>query len=72
LKADHDKVSRARPIAARYEIGAVYHPAGAPWLADYEGELLAFPHGGHDDQVDTASYAGIEIAGSPEPRVIRL
>ena len=72
LKADHDKVSRARTVAARYEIGAVYHLSGAEWLGEFESELLAFPRGGHDDQVDTASYAGIEIAGSPEPRVIRL
>jgi len=61
-KADQDKVSRARPMAARYEIGAVYHKAGAPWLGDFEGELVAFPNAAHDDCVDVASYAGIELA----------
>lgn len=61
LKADTDKVSRFRPMAARYEIGAVYHPKDAPWLIDYEKELLSFPKAKHDDQVDTASYAGIEV-----------
>lgn len=61
LKADTDKVSRARPMSARYENGTVYHRQGAPWLQEYEDELIAFPNGEHDDQVDTASYAGIVL-----------
>ena len=32
---------------------------GAAWLGDYEDELVGFPMGAHDDQVDTASYAAI-------------
>ena len=27
-------------------------------MTDYEDELLSFPRGKHDDQVDTASMAG--------------
>jgi hypothetical protein len=27
-------------------------PVEAPWLADFENELLAFPNGRNDDQVD--------------------
>jgi hypothetical protein len=27
-------------------------PIDAPWLADFENELLAFPSGRYDDQVD--------------------
>jgi predicted phage terminase large subunit-like protein len=66
LKADTDKVSRARPMAARYEIGTAYHKTGAPWLSTFEDELIAFPNGEHDDQVDTASYAGIIVStGGP-------
>lgn len=61
LKADKDKVSRARSMAARYEVGAVYHRLGAPWLTGYEDELIAFPRGAHDDQVDCASYAAIVL-----------
>ena len=41
----------------------------AECLDEYEAELLAFPNGAHDDLVDTASYAGIEITGSAEPSV---
>jgi len=62
LKADADKVSRAYPIAARYEMGAVYHRQGAPWLRAYEDELEDFPNGAHDDMVDCASYAAVVLA----------
>lgn len=72
LPADVDKVSRARPVSARYEIGAVYHKQGAPWLDDWEAELVAFPHGAHDDQVDVAAYAGIEIAQGGTPAVAEV
>ena len=46
-------------MAILYQSGKVYHPAGSPWLHTWESELLEFPTGEHDDQVDTASYAGI-------------
>lgn len=58
VKVDKDKVTRSLVIAARYEVGKVYHRENAPWLTDYEDELLSFPRGKHDDQVDTASMAG--------------
>jgi len=61
LKADADKVTRAGPISTLYANGVVYHRAGAPWLTAYEDELLDFPGGDFDDQVDTASYAGLVI-----------
>ena len=57
LKPDADKYTRAIPAAARYESGMVYHLEGAHWLNDLEAELLAFPNGAHDDQVDVISYA---------------
>jgi len=62
LAADRDKVARALPAAARYEAGTVYHPVGAPWLDEWEAELLAFPTGAHDDMVDTAGYAARVLA----------
>ncbi len=68
LKADRDKVSRARVAQARYEVGAVYHLENAPWLEALESELLAFPGGAHDDQVDAVAYAAIEVAGKSQPR----
>ena len=58
VKVDRDKITRALPIAARYEAGKVWHREGAPWLTEFEDELVAFPRGRYDDQVDTMSQAG--------------
>ena len=57
LKPDADKYTRAIPVAMRYEAGMVYHLEGADWLRELEAELLEFPNGMHDDQVDVISYA---------------
>ena len=57
LKPDTDKYTRAIPAAARYEAGMIYHLENSHWLNDLESELLAFPNGAHDDQVDVISYA---------------
>lgn len=61
LEADTNKVTRALGAVPRYECHAVYHRAGAPWLYDYEKELLAFPNAQHDDQVDAYSYAALAL-----------
>lgn len=52
-----DKVARAWPSVAAYEAHDVFHPVEAPWLGEFEHELLSFPKGRNDDQVDAASYA---------------
>jgi predicted phage terminase large subunit-like protein len=57
LKADTDKFTRALPAAARMEAGAIYFMSGTQWLHTFEEELLSFPNGAHDDQVDVLSYA---------------
>ena len=64
---DRDKVTRARTLAARYEGGKVFHLHSAPGLADFEEELVAFPNGQHDDQVDAAVYGA--ALGAPPPVV---
>ena len=43
---------RLHAQAATIENGFVFLPEEAPWLADYLAELLAFPAGRDDDQVD--------------------
>jgi predicted phage terminase large subunit-like protein len=50
-----DKVTRARPLAAKYENGQVYHLYGARWLSWFEPQMTAFPGGAHDDAVDAAA-----------------
>jgi predicted phage terminase large subunit-like protein len=61
LEPDKDKVTRALPACARYEEHRVFHPRGASWIDDFEGELLVFPNGKNDDQVDTVSYAALQL-----------
>lgn len=56
LQPDADKLTRALPMAARLESGTVYFPTDAHWLADFENELLSFPNGKYDDQVDVFAY----------------
>jgi len=49
---DTDKVTRMSRQQGRFEAGRVLLPTEALWLADFENELLAFPSGRYDDQVD--------------------
>jgi predicted phage terminase large subunit-like protein len=52
-----DKQARFLMQSARFESGQVHVPQDAPWLAEWLDELLAFPNGRHDDQVDSTSQA---------------
>jgi predicted phage terminase large subunit-like protein len=52
-----DKESRLLAQSARFEAGQVHVPENAPWLAEWMNELLAFPNGRQDDQVDSTSQA---------------
>jgi predicted phage terminase large subunit-like protein len=47
-----DKETRLSRHEGRFEAGRILVPAEATWLADFENELLAFPSGRYDDQVD--------------------
>jgi hypothetical protein len=42
-------------------------PARAPWLADFRAELLSFPAGRHDDQVDAIGLVGQLLQGMVAP-----
>ena len=50
-----DKVVRMSTCSAKIEDGSVLLPKDAPWMDDFKMELLAFPNGKHDDQVDALS-----------------
>lgn len=64
---DKNKVTRAMGLAAKMEAGKVFFLEGAPWLLELEDELLHFPAGAHDDQVDALTYAAVgPTAGAVE------
>lgn len=53
-----DKSVRAQSIRGRSALSGLYIQADAPWRADFEAELLSFPAGKHDDQVDALGLIG--------------
>ena len=55
LRPEGDKADRMAAQSAAIEAGHVLLPESAPWLAEFRAELAAFPHGRHDDQVDSLS-----------------
>jgi phage terminase large subunit-like protein len=61
MLADRDKVTRAAPAASMVAQHRVFFPRGVEWVPEWTHECLSFPNGKHDDQVDTLSYAAIEV-----------
>jgi predicted phage terminase large subunit-like protein len=57
IKPEGDKIMRMAAQSAKIEAGAVHLPRHVPWLDDLRTEILAFPYGLHDDQVDSISQA---------------
>ena len=56
--AKGDKAVRAQSIRGRMALEGLYLPNSAPWLAEFQRELLSFPAGKHDDQVDALGLVG--------------
>jgi predicted phage terminase large subunit-like protein len=54
---DGEKVMRMNAQTARIEAGSVLLPKRASWLDEFRGEILAFPAGRYNDQVDAFSQA---------------
>jgi predicted phage terminase large subunit-like protein len=53
-----DKAVRAQSIRGRMALGGLYVPTRCDWFANLRGELLSFPAGKHDDQVDALGLVG--------------
>jgi predicted phage terminase large subunit-like protein len=53
-----DKAVRAQSIRARMSLDGLYVPHLAGWYPTFRSELLSFPAGKHDDQVDALGLIG--------------
>jgi predicted phage terminase large subunit-like protein len=56
VRPKYDKETRVGQVSDLIEAGRVFLPQEEPWLADFEQEILAFPYGKHDDQVDSMTH----------------
>jgi predicted phage terminase large subunit-like protein len=57
IPVERNKVERMFIETAKFEAGFVHFRRNARYLAELETELLSFPQGKHDDQVDSFSQA---------------
>jgi predicted phage terminase large subunit-like protein len=57
VRPERDKIARMSIQSSKFEAGLVHLPERAPWLAEFEAELFAFPNSRYDDQVDSVSQA---------------
>jgi predicted phage terminase large subunit-like protein len=57
VNPEGDKVMRMATVSPMVEEGRVYLPMEAAWLDAFRAEVMAFPRGRHDDQVDSMSQA---------------
>mgnify|MGYP000852222810 FL=1 len=56
LKAEKKKELRIDALQPRFAVGSVWFRRDATWLEKMESELLAYPHGAHDDVIDALAY----------------
>lgn len=68
-KVSGSKEARANPLSAAAEAGNVFLVRGN-WNNDFIDEAASFPHGSHDDQVDSASGAFNKLHQHRERRYI--
>ena len=67
LKPITDKMARARPLQGRMQQGMVSFNAEGEWFDACRTEMLRFPAGVHDDQVDALAWMTQMAIGSEPP-----
>ena len=67
----YDKETRVAQVTPLIEAGRIFLPEEAPWLAEFEKEILTFPHGKYDDQVDSLTHflRWADLRGSQPPQI---
>ncbi len=69
-----DKAVRAQSIRGRMALGGLYVPRNAQWYPALRTELLSFPAGKNDDQVDALGLVGqlLDKIHAPAPKPAAL
>ena len=64
-----DKAFRAQSIRGRMALNGIHVPVDAEWFAPFKAELMSFPAGKHDDQVDALGLFGqlLDLMLPPKP-----
>ena len=68
LKPITDKLARARALQGRMQQGMVSFSDSAEWYDGARLEMLRFPAGAHDDQVDSLSWMTQLVVGREPPQ----
>lgn len=64
-----DKEARAATLKGRMQQGMIVFAANAPWFNQLQTEMLRFPAGAHDDQVDSLAWAvRMAVGRTPPPK----
>ena len=71
LKPISDKLARARPLQGRMQQGMVSFNDSAEWYDACRTELLRFPAGAHDDQVDSLAWMTQMAIGREPPQKLK-
>lgn len=58
IPSTKDKMTRARAIQAQLKAGGIRVPIQAEWVGDLMEEMIRFPRGKNDDQVDVMAFLG--------------
>lgn len=69
LRPITDKLARARPLQGRMQQGMVSFSSSGGWVSSLRTEMLRFPAGAHDDQVDSLAWVAQMVVGREAPRL---